>query len=156
MSGPEEFCWRSCEIDTIIGDVRRNARRVYPASATFPVCTCATCPIPKGSWARGVLGFGPLPSASAYAAAMKAEGVPSRSRRFGRPAGGSRNRQKVTFTRDGHRSFGSAASYSYGKELSTHADILSRFAGVMIGPKYTESDTKDAVAATQGVPDNKR
>ena len=40
----------------------------------------------------------------------------------------------------------------YGRECCPRTiDILSRFAGVMMGPRFTQRDTEDAVAAIRKV-----
>jgi hypothetical protein len=61
--------------------------------------------------------------------------------------------QKVTVT-PRWPSFSSdrGKSIRYGRECCARTiDILSRFAGVMMNPKYTERDTADAIAAVRKV-----
>ena len=61
--------------------------------------------------------------------------------------------QKVTVT-PRWPSFASerGKSIAYGRECCPRTiDILSRFAGVMMSPKYTERDTEDAVSAIRKV-----
>jgi midasin (ATPase involved in ribosome maturation) len=85
---------------------------------------------------------------------MKAEGVPVSA-----PAGSvilpvvPEIEQKVTVT-PRWPTFASerGKSIRYGRECCPRTiDILSRFAGVMINPKYNERDTDDAVAAIRKV-----
>jgi hypothetical protein len=85
---------------------------------------------------------------------MKAEGVPVAS-----PAGSvilpavPEIEQKVTVTQR-WPSFASerGKSIQYGRECCPRTiDILGRFAGVMMSPKYTERDTAEAVAAIRKV-----
>ena len=85
---------------------------------------------------------------------MKAEGVPVAG-----PSGSvilpivPEIEQKVTVT-PRWPSFASerGKSVRYGRECCPRTiDILSRFAGVLMSPKYTERDTDDAVAAIRKV-----
>ncbi len=85
---------------------------------------------------------------------MKAEGVPVSG-----PAGSvilpvvPEIEQKVTVT-PRWPSFSSERGQSirYGRECCPRTtDILSRFAGVMMGPRFTQRDTADAVAAIRKV-----
>jgi midasin (ATPase involved in ribosome maturation) len=85
---------------------------------------------------------------------MRAEGVP-----VSPPAGSvilpvvPEIEQKVTVT-PRWPSFASERGQSirYGRECCPRTiDVLSRFAGVMMSPKYTDRDTDDAVAAIRKV-----
>jgi 8-amino-3,8-dideoxy-alpha-D-manno-octulosonate transaminase len=143
------------KLDTIIADVRRNARRVYSGIRDLPGLRLRHLPDPEGELGTGIfLGFPSSAERQRYADAMKAEGVPVSS-----PAGSvvlpvvPEIEQKVTVT-PRWPSFASerGRSIRYGRECCPRTlDILSRFAGVMMGPKYTEGDTKDAVAAIRKV-----
>jgi 8-amino-3,8-dideoxy-alpha-D-manno-octulosonate transaminase len=143
------------KLDTIIGDVRRNARRVYAGIRDLPELRLRHLPDPDGELGTGVfLGFRTSAERQRYADAMKAEGVPVAS------PGGSvilpvvpEIEQKVTVT-PRWPSFASERGQSirYGRECCPRTiDILSRFAGVMMGPKFTERDTADATAAIRKV-----
>jgi 8-amino-3,8-dideoxy-alpha-D-manno-octulosonate transaminase len=143
------------KLDTIIGDVRRNARRVYSGLRDLPGVRLRHLPDPEGELGTGVfLGFQNKEERQRYADAMKAEGVPVAS------PGGSvilpifpEIEQKVTAT-PRWPSFASqrGKSIRYGKECCPRTiDILSRFAGAMIGPKYTQRDTEDIVTAIRKV-----
>jgi 8-amino-3,8-dideoxy-alpha-D-manno-octulosonate transaminase len=143
------------KLDTIIGDVRRNAHRVYRGIGDLPATRLRRLPDPNGELGTGI--FFSFPSKEArdrYAQAMKAEGVP-----VSPPAGSvilpivPGIEQKVTVT-PRWPSFASerGKSIRYGSECCPRTiDILSRFAGVMMSPKYTERDTDDAVSAIRKV-----
>jgi len=112
-------------------------------------------PDPEGELGTGIfLGFRSKDERDRYAQAMKAEGVPVAA------PGGSvilpivpEIEGKVTVT-PRWPSFASERGQSirYGRDCCPHTiDILRRFAGVMMNPKYTERDTTDAVAAIRKV-----
>lgn len=143
------------KLDTIIGDVRRNARRLYRGIGDLPATHMRHLPDPDGELGTGVfLGFPAKEARDRYAQAMKAEGVPVSA------PGGSvilpivpGIEQKVTVT-PRWPSFASerGKSIRYGRECCPRTiDILSRFAGVMMSPKYTKRDTDDAVTAIRKV-----
>lgn len=143
------------KLDTIIGDVRRSARRVYSGIGDLPGVRLRRLPDPEGELGTGVfLEFATSEQRQQYARAMKAEGVPVMS-----PAGSvvlpavPEIEQKVTVS-PRWPSFASerGKSIRYGRECCPRTlDILGRFAGVMMGPKYTERDTEDAVTAIRKV-----
>jgi 8-amino-3,8-dideoxy-alpha-D-manno-octulosonate transaminase len=143
------------KLDTIIADVRRNASRVYGGVRDLPDVRLRHLPDPEGELGTGVfIGFHSSEQCKRYAEAMKAEGVPVSG-----PNGSvilpvvPEIEQKVTVT-PRWPSFATARGQSirYGKECCPRTiDILGRFAGVMIGPKYTRRDTDDAVAAVRKV-----
>jgi len=143
------------KLDTIISDVRRNARRVYAGLRDVPNVRLRHRPDPEGELGTGIfLGFRTKEDRARYAAAMKAEGVPVAN------PGGSvilpivpEIVEKVTVT-PRWPSFASerGKSIRYGAECCPRTiDILSRYAGVMMSPKYTERDTADAVTAIRKV-----
>jgi 8-amino-3,8-dideoxy-alpha-D-manno-octulosonate transaminase len=143
------------KLDTIIGDVRRNARRVYAGIRDLPGARVRLLHDPEGELGTGIfLGFPTKELRERYAAAMRAEGVPVAS------PGGSvilpvvpEIEQKVTVT-PRWPSFASERGQAirYGRECCPRTiGILSRFAGVMMSPKYTERDTEDAVTAIRKV-----
>ena len=143
------------KLDTIIGDVRRNARRVYSGIRDLEDVRQRRLPDPQGELGTGIfLGFRTKEERQRYADAMKAEGVPVSG-----PAGSvilpvvPEIEQKVTVT-PRWPSFSSdrGKSIRYGRECCARTiDILSRYAGVMMNPKYTEADTEDAIAAVRKV-----
>jgi 8-amino-3,8-dideoxy-alpha-D-manno-octulosonate transaminase len=143
------------KLDTIIGDVRRNARRVYDGIRDLPGAHPRHLPDPAGELGTGIfLGFRTKEDRQRYADAMKAEGVPVSA------PGGSvilpivpEIERKVTVT-PRWPSFSSerGKSIRYGRECCPRTiDILSRFAGVLMNPKYTQRDTDDAIAAVRKV-----
>jgi len=143
------------KLDTIIGDVRRNARRVYSGIRDLPGVRPRHLPDPQGELGTGIfLGFRTREERQRYGDAMKAEGVPVAG------PGGSvilpivpEIEQKVTVT-PRWPSFNSdrGKSIRYGRECCVRTiDILGRFAGVMMNPKYTERDAEDAIAAMRKV-----
>lgn len=143
------------KLDTIVGDVRRNARRVYRGIEDLPATHSRLLPDPEGELGTGIfLGFRSKAERDRYSQAMKAEGVPVAA-----PSGSvilpvvPEIEQKVTVT-PRWPSFATehGKSIRYGRECCPRTiDILSRFAGVMMSPKYTERDTADAVAAIRKV-----
>jgi 8-amino-3,8-dideoxy-alpha-D-manno-octulosonate transaminase len=143
------------KLDTIIGDVRRNARRVYTGIRDVPGVKLRRRPDPAGELGTGIfLEFATRDARDRYAAAMRAEGVP-----VSPPAGSvilpivPEIEQKVTVT-PRWPSFASqrGQAIQYGRECCPRTiDILSRFAGVMMSPRYTERDTEDAVTAIRKV-----
>ncbi len=143
------------KLDTIIAGVRANAARVYEGVRGLPGVELRRLPDPSGELGTGVfIGFKTKEQRERYSAAMKAEGVPVS------PPNGSvilpavpEIEQKVTVTPN-WPSFTSPRGRAilYGKESCPRTiEILGRFAGVMMGPKYTEADTADAVAAVRKV-----
>jgi len=143
------------KLDTIIADVRRNSRRVYDGIRDLSGVQLRRLPDAGGELGTGIfLGFRTKEDRDRYADAMKAEGVPVSG-----PAGSvilpvvPEIEQKVTVT-PRWPSFASdrGKSIRYGRECCPRTiDVLSRFAGVMMSPKYTERDTQDAVAAVRKV-----
>lgn len=143
------------KLDTIIDAVRGNARRVYQGIADLDGVRLRKLHDPAGELGTGVfIEFKTKEARQKYAEAMKAENVPVMS-----PAGSvilpvvPEIEQKVTVTPN-WPSFASARGKAirYGRESCPRTiDILGRFAGVMMSPKYTEADTRDAVSAIRKV-----
>ena len=143
------------KLDTIISAVRTNAGRVYEGVRDLPGIRFRGLPDPAGEIGTGVfVAFKSKEQRAQYAAAMKAENVPVAS-----PIGSivlpvvPEIEHKVTITPT-WPSFNSprGKSIRYGKEACPRTiDILERFAGVMMGPKYTASDCADAVRAIRKV-----
>ncbi|MEK7405894.1 MAG: DegT/DnrJ/EryC1/StrS family aminotransferase, partial [Acidobacteriota bacterium] len=143
------------KLDAIIAAVRANARRVYDGVRDLPGLRLRRLPDPEGELGAGVfIGFRTREQCERYKEAMKAEGVPARN------PGGSvilptvpHIENKVTVT-PRWPSFASerGRSIRYGKECCPRTiDILGRFAGVLMDPKFSERDTADAVAAIRKV-----
>ncbi len=143
------------KLDTIVADVRANARRVYEGIRNLDGLRLRHLPDPEGELGAAVfLGFDNKAKRDHYLAAMKAENVPAS------PPGGSailpilpQVERKVTihpawpsFTSERGRSI------RYGAECCPHTlDVLNRFAGVSLDPKFTPQDTADIVAAIRKV-----
>jgi 8-amino-3,8-dideoxy-alpha-D-manno-octulosonate transaminase len=143
------------KLDRVVADVRAVARRVYEGIADLPGLKLRHRPDPAGELGAGVfLGFDSKARRDRFIAAMKAENIPAQ------PPGGSvilpiqpHIENKVTvhpawpsFTSERGRSI------RYGKECCPRTiDILSRFAGPSMDPKYTRQDTDDIVAAIRKV-----
>ena len=143
------------KLDTIVGAVRANARRVYEGVRDLPGIRFRHLPDPDGELGAGVfIGFQSKEQRDRYIAAMKAEGVPAR------PPGGSvilptlpHIMNKVTASPN-WPSFTSerGKAMKYGPETCPRKiDILNRFAGVPMDPKYTKRDLDDVVAAIRKV-----
>jgi 8-amino-3,8-dideoxy-alpha-D-manno-octulosonate transaminase len=143
------------KLDTIVAAVRRNARRVYDGIADLPGVRLRRLPDPAGELGTGVfLGFATKEERDRFSAGMKAEGVPVSA------PGGSiilpvvpEIEKKVTVTPRWPSFAGERGrAIRYGRECCPRTiDVLARYAGVMIGPKYTQRDTEDAVAAVRKV-----
>lgn len=143
------------KLDTIVGAVRANARRVYEGIRDLPGIQLRRLPDPEGEIGSAVyLGFRTKETRDRFMAAMKAEGVPVS------PPSGSANlpispyiEKKVTV----HPAWPSFTSprgraIQYGPKCCPRTtDILSRFAGPLLDPKFTRSDTDDIVAAIRKV-----
>jgi 8-amino-3,8-dideoxy-alpha-D-manno-octulosonate transaminase len=143
------------KLDTIIGATRGHARRVYDGIAGIAGLKLRALPDPAGELGTGVfIEFPTKAKCSEYMAAMKAENVPAML-----PGGSvilplqSHIQKKLTI----HPAWPSFTSergkaMHYGPDSCPRTiDILSRFAGVMIDPKFTRRDTEDIVAAIRKV-----
>jgi 8-amino-3,8-dideoxy-alpha-D-manno-octulosonate transaminase len=143
------------KLDTIVADVRAAARRVYDGIRDLPGIRLRRQPDPAGELGAAVfVGFETQDLCKRYIEAMKAENVPAG------PPGGSvilpiqaHIEKKVTlhpkwpsFTSERGRSI------QYGASCCPKTiDILGRFAGVPMDPKYTRRDLDDIVAAIRKV-----
>ncbi|MBI3697375.1 MAG: DegT/DnrJ/EryC1/StrS family aminotransferase [Acidobacteria bacterium] len=139
----------------IVLDVRANARRVYEGIADLEGLHLRYRPDPMGELGSAVfLGFESKQKRDRFMALMKAENVPAH------PPGGSvvlpvlpHIENKVTV----HPAWPSFTSprgraIEYGAECCPRTlDILSRFAGVSLDPKYTDRETSDIVTAIRKV-----
>ncbi|MCL5744639.1 MAG: DegT/DnrJ/EryC1/StrS family aminotransferase [Acidobacteria bacterium] len=143
------------KLDTIVGGIRANARRVYEGVRDLPGIRFRRLPDPAGELGVAVfLGFDTKEKRDRYMAAMKAENVPAS------PPSGSvilpvqpHIENKITV----HPAWPSFTS-ERGKAIRYGAaccprtlDILSRFAGVSLDPKFTRQDTDDVIAAIRKV-----
>ena len=143
------------KLDTIIGNVRANARRVYEGIRDIPGIRLRQLPDPAGELGTGVyMKFATKEQRDRFMAAMKAENVPAS------PPTGSAIlpvqpyiEKKVTahpawpsFTSERGRAIQYGAT-SCPKTI----DILNRFAGVLMDPKFSQRDTDDVVRAIRKV-----
>jgi 8-amino-3,8-dideoxy-alpha-D-manno-octulosonate transaminase len=143
------------KLETIVGDIRGNARRVYNGVRDLPGIKFRRLPDPAGELGSAVfLGFDSKAKCERFKQAMKAENVP-----VGNPGGSvvlptlPHIEKKVTV----HPAWPSFTS-TRGKAIQYGAaccprtiDILSRFAGPSLDPKFTKQDTDDIVAAIRKV-----
>ncbi|MCX6625272.1 MAG: DegT/DnrJ/EryC1/StrS family aminotransferase, partial [Acidobacteria bacterium] len=129
------------KLDRIVGDVRGNARRVYAGIRDLPGIRFRSLPDPDGEIGAGVfIRFENSAVCDRFKAAMKAEGVPAQG------PGGSVNLPtlpyviKKTTIHPDWPSFTSARgrSIQYAGSCPRTTDILSRFAGPYMDPKFTE------------------
>jgi len=143
------------KLDTIVGNVRANARRVYEGIRDVPGIRLRQLPDPAGEIGTGVyMKFPSKEQRDRFMAAMKAENVPAS------PPTGSAIlpvqpyiEKKVTahpawpsFTSERGRAIQYGAA-SCPKTI----DTLNRFAGVLMDPKFSERDTDDVVRAIRKV-----
>jgi dTDP-4-amino-4,6-dideoxygalactose transaminase len=143
------------KLDTIVAAVRSNARRVYEGIRDLPGLHLRHLPDPEGELGSGVfLGFSSKEQCERYMTLMKKENVPAH-----RPAGSvilpilPHIEKKITV----HPAWPSFTT-ERGKAIRYGAvccprtiDILARFAGVPLDPKFTRQDTDDIVAAIRRV-----
>jgi dTDP-4-amino-4,6-dideoxygalactose transaminase len=143
------------KLNTIVHDVRSNARRVYDGIRDLPGLDRRRLPDPDGELGSAIfLGFQTKALRDRYVEAMRAENVPAG------PPGGSvllptqPHIEKKRTLHPAWPSFTSARgrSIQYGATCCPRTiAILNRFAGVSIDPKFTSRDTDDIVAAIQKV-----
>jgi 8-amino-3,8-dideoxy-alpha-D-manno-octulosonate transaminase len=143
------------KLDKIIGAARANAGLVYEGIRDLPGLHPRLRPDPAGDLGSPVfIGFESKEQRDRYMAAMKAENVPAG------PPGGSvilpiapyiENKVTIhpawpTWTSERGRAI------RYGAACCPRTiEILNRFAGVAVGPKYTRQDVGDIVAAIRKV-----
>jgi 8-amino-3,8-dideoxy-alpha-D-manno-octulosonate transaminase len=143
------------KLDTIVAAVRANGRRVYEGLRDVPGIRFRRLPDPEGELASAVfLGFETKEKCEWFKRAMRAENIPVSN------PGGSvvlpvqpHIEQKVT-AHPAWPSFNTARGKAirYGRECCPRTiDILERFAGPALDPKYTRQDTDDIVAAIRKV-----
>lgn len=143
------------KLDRIIADVRANARRVYDGIRDLPGIRLRRLPDPEGELGTGVyIDFQTKARRDRFMTAMKAENIPASP-----PAGSAilpiqpyiESKATVhpawpTFTSERGKSI------QYGAASCPRTiDILGRFAGVLMDPKWTKRETDDIVAAIRKV-----
>ncbi|HEY3441434.1 MAG TPA: DegT/DnrJ/EryC1/StrS family aminotransferase [Paludibaculum sp.] len=141
------------KLDMIIGAVRANSAQVYGSLREIPGLRFRLRPDPSGDLASPVfIRFDSKAQRERFLELMKAENVPA-----GGPGGSvilpvqPYIENKITV----HAAWptwttprGKAIRYGAASCPRT-IDILSRFAGVAVGPKYSAQDTRDIVAAVR-------
>jgi dTDP-4-amino-4,6-dideoxygalactose transaminase len=143
------------KLETICKAVRANARKVREAIADLPGLKLRKSPDLEGDLGVGVfLDMGTRKRRDRFLQAMAAEGVPAS------PPGGSailpvdgRIERKAT-VHPGWPSFNTpeGRAIRYGRESCPRTlDILGRAAGVMMDPKFTDQDLRDAARAIRKV-----
>jgi len=143
------------KLDIIVGAVRANARRVYEGVRDLPGIRFRRQPDPAGELGAAVfIDFGDRQRCDRFLQAMRAEGVPA-----SRPSGSvilptlPHVIKKVTL----HPNWPSFTSergraIQYGPQCCPRTiDILGRFAGVPMDPKYSEQDCQDIIKAIRKV-----
>ena len=143
------------KLDTIVESVRGNARRVYDGIRDLPGIKLRHLPDPDGEIGSAVfLGFESKAQCERFRTAMKAENVP-----VDNPGGSAilPIQSYVEHKRTIHPAWPSFTSergraIQYGAACCPRTlDILSRFAGPALDPKFTRKDTDDIVAAIRKV-----
>lgn len=143
------------KLDRIVGDIRAVAGRVYQGIADLPGLKTRLLPDPAGELGVGVyLDLGTKEARELFLKAMRAENVPAS------PPSGSvvlpvqpYAEKKLTL----HPEWptfraGRGPQVRYGAASCPRTiDILNRFGGVLLDPKFSESDTRDITAAIRKV-----
>jgi 8-amino-3,8-dideoxy-alpha-D-manno-octulosonate transaminase len=143
------------KLDAIVSAVRKNARHVYDGIRGLPALRPRRLPDPEGELGSAVfLGFPGKAQRDRYLAALKAENVPAS------PPSGSVVLPAVPHiiakrtVSPNWPVFQSprGRAIQYGPESCPRTiDILNRFAGVPVHPKYAQRDLDDIVAAIRKV-----
>lgn len=143
------------KLDRIVDAVRGNAGRVYEGIADLPGLKLRLRPDPAGETGAGVfLDFGTKERCDRFVARMKAENV------MASKPGGSvvlPTQPHVMAKKTIHPNWPSFQSergraMKYGPEICPRTiDILARFGGVLMDPKFSRQDTDDIVRAVRKV-----
>ena len=143
------------KLDKIIGAVRANAQRVYEGVRDLPGIQFRRRYDVQGELGSGVfMDFGNKARRDRFLAAMKAENVP------GAAPGGSvvlPVQPHIIAKRTLHPAWPTFTSergkaIHYGPEICPRTlDILGRFGGVPMGPRFTRADVDDIIAAVRKV-----
>lgn len=143
------------KLDRIVADVRANARRVYQGIEDLSGIRFRKRPDPDGELGTGVyLEFPSQLLRDHFREAMEAENVPA-----ARPVGSvllpvEPHIMRKQTVHPAWPSFSSprGKSIQYGPESCPRTiDILNRFAGVLMDPKFTPNELDDIVAAIRKV-----
>jgi 8-amino-3,8-dideoxy-alpha-D-manno-octulosonate transaminase len=143
------------KMDRIIADVRSNAQRVYESVRDLPDIRLRHLPDPSGELGTGIyIDFKMKERRHHFIELMKAENVPASP-----PTGSAilpiqayvENKMTV---HPGWPTFNSerGKTIRYGASACPRTlDILNRFGGVLMDPKFSRRDTDDIVAAIRKV-----
>jgi len=143
------------KLDRIVGSVRANGARVYEGIRDLDGLKLRRLPDPEGELGTGVFfDLGSKARCDRFLAAMKAENVTA-----SRPGGSVilPTLPHVAAKKTGRAAWPSFQSdrgklLRYGPESCPRTiDILGRFGGVLMDPKYTRRDLDDIVAAIRKV-----
>jgi 8-amino-3,8-dideoxy-alpha-D-manno-octulosonate transaminase len=143
------------KLDRVVSDIRAVARRVYNGIDGLPGLKLRKRPDPAGELGVGVfIEFSTKQKRDLFMKAMSAENVPAR------PPGGSAVLPVQPYIEGKRGVHANWPSFSTGRgpEIKYGAascprtlDILDRFAGPSLDPKFSERDTDDIVAAIRKV-----
>jgi 8-amino-3,8-dideoxy-alpha-D-manno-octulosonate transaminase len=143
------------KLDRIVAAVRNNARLVYEGIRDLPGLHLRDLPDPAGELGSAVfLGFKSKKQCEEYIRAMSKENVPAHP-----PAGSVilpvlRHIEQKATVHPAWPTFNTerGRSIRYGAECCPKTlDILSRFAGVSLDPKFTRREADEIVAAIRRV-----
>ncbi|MCC6365563.1 MAG: DegT/DnrJ/EryC1/StrS family aminotransferase [Bryobacterales bacterium] len=143
------------KLDRIISSVRGNARQVYAGVRDLPGVRLRHLPDPEGELGTGVfLDFGAKERCERFLAAMKAENVAA-----SRPGGSVilPTLPHVIAKKTIHPNWPSfqterGKAIRYGADTCPRTiDILNRFGGVLMDPRFTRKDAEDIAAAIRKV-----
>lgn len=143
------------KLDRIVSAVRGNARLVQAGIRDLPNLKYRLLPDPQGELGTGVfIDFGTRERCDRFLAAMKAENVPA-----AKPGGSVilPTLPHVIAKKTIHPNWPSFQSprgkaIRYGADTCPRTiDILGRFGGVLMDPKYTRKDLDDIIAALRKV-----
>jgi dTDP-4-amino-4,6-dideoxygalactose transaminase len=143
------------KLDGILAAVRRNAQRVYEGVRDLPGIRFRRLPDPAGEIGNVIfIRFDTAARCDKFIAAMKAENVP-----VSKPVGSvvlpvQSYIEKKVATHPAWPTWTSprGRAIQYGAASCPRTlDILSRFAGPAMNPKYTDQDVSDIIAAIRKV-----
>jgi len=143
------------KLDRIVSDIRSVAKRVYAGIADLPGLKTRRLPDPAGELGVGVyLDLGTKEARDKFLAAMKAENIPASG-----PSGSAvlpvqPYAEKKLTVHPAWPTFNSprGKAIQYGSASCPRTiDVLNRFGGVLLDPRYSEGDTRDIVAAIRKV-----
>lgn len=143
------------KLDSIIGSARGHTRRIYDSLAGLDGIRFRKRPDPDGETGDSVfIEFDSRQRRDRFLEAMKAENVP------GRMPGGSVvlpvqnyiEKKLTAFPNWPTWTVGRGRSIRYGAESCPRTiDILNRFGGVSVDPKFSKRDVEDVIAAIRKV-----